>query len=459
MAVRNLDIDWKKYYDKHHGEMADAAKLVQPGDCWFLSNAAGTPYAFLDYLSEHYEEYHDVMLIYNCMNMPTDLVFNADAKGHFRMFSAFNLPLERTAMQMGDDSPVECGGMCYDLFGRGTRAYNCNAAAIQLCPPDADGWCNVGGYEVCTHLVSVQDPNVKKKIGFIDPTGQYPVPGDRETHYIHVTELDCIVDNPTELVSFPASPPTQVDKDIARYILPFIHEGDKVQIGFGGLGEEILNNLRDVGHVEVYSEVACEAMMNLCKEGILTHITCSSPAAVSKEFFEWAAATPEKIRFVTQLEAIDPLGVMQQDNIVAINATFQCDLIGQCCSEAQGLTPYSGPGGSFSYIYGAIRSKGGRSFICLRSTHGDHDGNLVSNIYPWLPEACIVTTPKTYVMYIVTEYGVADVFMKTMKDRIKAMIKIAHPDYRKQLMEQIVTTPLITELDFKDYDPFENDKK
>ena len=458
MAQRNLDIDWKTYYDAHHGEMADAAKLVQPGDTWFLSNASCTPYAFLDYLSEHCEDYHDVMLIYNCMNMPTDLVFNAEAKKHFRMFSAFNLPLERTCMQMGDDSPVECGGMCYDLFDRGPFAYDCNAAAIQVCPPDADGWCNVGGYQVCTHQVVTQNPRVVKKIGFMDPTGQYPVPGPRESHWIHITEFDCIVDNPTELQSFPASPPTQVDKEIASYILPFIHEGDKVQIGFGGLGEEILNHLRGVGHVEVYSEVACESMMDLCKQGVITHVTCSSPAAVSKEFFEWAASSPEQIRFVTQREAIDPLGVMPQDNIVAINATFMCDLIGQCCSEAQGLMPYSGPGGSFAYIYGAIRSKGGRSFICLRSTYSDHDGNQHSNIVPWLPEGCIVTTPKTYVMNIVTEYGVADVFMKTMKDRIRALIRVAHPDYRRELMDQIVTTPLISELDFADYDPFSNDR-
>ena len=450
MAEKNLSIDWKKYYDEHHGTMADAAALIKDGDTVWLSNAACTPYAFLDYLNEHFEEYHNVTLVYNAMNMPTDIVFNPDAKKHFRMFSAFNLPLERVAIGMNN---IDCGGMCYDLFPYGPFAYNASIAAIQLCPPDEDGWCNVGAYQVCTHGPVTQDPRIKKKIGFIDPTGQYPVPGDRETHYIHVSELDCIVDNPTELVSFPASPPTELDKDIAHHILPYLKEGDKVQIGFGGLGEEILNNLRDVGHVEVYSEVACESMMNLCKEGVLTKITCSSPAACSKEFFEWAASD-NRIRFLPQNLCIDPLGIMPNDNIVAINATFQIDLIGQCCSEAQGLNPYSGPGGSFAYLYGAIRSKGGRAFTCLRSTYTDHDGVLHSNVHPWLPEGCIVTTTKVYVMYLVTEYGVADVFMKTLKDRIKAVIKIAHPDFRKELMEKICTTPLIKEDDFEGYDPF-----
>ena len=455
MAIRNLNIDWKKYYDEHHGTMEDAGKLIENGDRVYLGSASVIPYAFLDYLNEHREDYEDVMLIYNVMNAPTDMIFEPDIRGHFRMFSAFNLPLERMAMDM---NIVECGGMSYDLFPYGPLAYNTNAAAVQICPPDEDGWCNVGAYAVCTHEVVTQHPNVVKKIGFIDSTGQYPVPGERETHYIHVTELDCIVDNPTELMAIPASPPTDKDKLIAGHILPYLKEGDKIQIGFGGLGEEILNNLKDVGKVEVFSEVACESMMNLCEEGIITKITCSSPAACSKEFFEWAAASPDKIRFMSQKICIDPLSIMQQENIVAINATFMVDLIGQCCSEAQGLSPYSGPGGSFAYLYGAIRAKGGRSFVCLRSTYKDSDGVTQTNIVPWLPEGCIVTTTKIYTMYIVSEYGVADVFMKTLKDRIKALIKIAHPDFRKELMEKITTTPLIKEVDFVGYDAFDNVK-
>lgn len=456
MAKRDLNVDWKKYYEEHKGTIADAAKLIKDGDCLWLSNASCTPYKFLDYLNEHYEEYHDVMLIYNCMNEPTDLVFNPDVKnGHFRMFSAFNLPLERVSMDM---DVAECGGMSYDLFPCVIDAYNCNTAAVMLCPPDEEGWCNVGAYQVCTHKPMTQDPRIEKKIGFIDPTGQYPVPGDRETHYIHVSELDCIVDCPTELVAIPAPLSSEVDKVMADYILPYLKEGDKIQIGWGGLGEEVLNNLRGIGNVEVYSEVACETMMDLVKEGIITKIRCSSPGGCSREFFEWASTDP-RIQFLPQSECIDALGVCPQENIVSINSTFQVDLIGQACSEAQGLKPYTGPGGSFAYLYGAIRSKGGRSFLCLRSTHNDSDGNPVSNVHAWMPEGCIVTTPKVFVMYVVTEYGVANVFMKTMKDRIRAIIKIAHPDYREELKEKICTTPLISEKDFEGIDLFDNVNK
>lgn len=454
MAIRNLNVDWKKYYDEHHGEMADAAKLIENGDTVWMSQASCIPYAFLDHMTAVRENYKDVMFIYNCMNAPTDMIFEPDIRGHYRMFSAFNLPLERMSMDM---NIVECGGMCYDLFEYGPFSYDANVAAIQLCPPDEEGWCNVGAYGVCNHHLVTQDPRIKKKIGFIDPTGQYPVPGEREITSIHITELDCIVDNPTELMAIPAAPPTEKDKLIAGHILPYLKEGDKIQIGFGGLGEEVLNNLRDVGKVEVFSEVACESMMPLCKEGVITKITCSSPAACSQEFFEWAAKD-DRISFNSQRICIDPLSIMQQENIVAINATFMVDLLGQCCSEAQGLSPYSGPGGSFAYLYGSIRAKGGRSFLCLRSTYRDSEGVTQTNIVPWLPAGCIVTTSKIYTMYIVSEYGVANVFMKTLKDRIKALIKIAHPDFRKELMEKIVTTPLIKEEDFAGYDAFENVK-
>lgn len=149
------------------------------------------------------------------------------------------------------------------------------------------------------------------------------------------------------------------------------------------------------------------------------------------------------------LLCIDPLGVIPQEIIVAINATFMNDLIGQPCSEAQGLKFYRGTGGTFAYLYGTTRAKIGRSFLCLRSTYVEHDGITHSNIITWLPEGSIVTTPKNFVMYLVTEHGIADVFLRTLKDRIKALIEIAHPDFREELKEKICNTSLIAEEDFE----------
>ena len=455
MAERNLNIDWKQYYKDHLMTMHEASNFVKDGDCMWVGEASSIPYSLLNEMYAHMEDYHDVKIYSNVMNQPCDMIFDPEAKKHFRQITTYNLPLEGMSISMNVE---ECGGSGYDLLPMGPFEYGCDLAACYINPPDENGWCNVGLYGVSTNHALFNNPRIKRVIGIMDATGQPPVPGDPEIVAIHVTQLDCIVEENTEIMEIPAQPPTQVDKDIASYILPYIHSGDKVQIGFGGLGEEIMSHLKEKAPLEVFSEVACDNMAALVEEGVITKITASSPGACGQRFFEFMHKDSRCVLRPIE-ENINPYFISQQENIVAINATFMCDLLGQCCSEAQGLTPYSGAGGSFAYIYGAATAKGGRSFLCLRSTYNDHDGERHSNIVPWLPEGVIVTTPKNFVMYIVSEYGLADCFLKTCKDRIRALIKIAHPDYRKELMEKIVTTPLIKEDDFEGYDPFDNIKK
>ena len=456
MAERNLNIDWKQYYKDHLCTMEEAAKGVKAGDCIWVGEASSIPYNFLDVLHAHQDEYHDVIIYSNVFNQPADMIFDPESKKHFRQITTYNLPLERMSIGM---NIMENGSMGYDQLTDGPYIYGCNTGACYINPPDENGWCNVGVFGESTNSILYNNPRIKKVFGFIDKTGQPPCRGDDlEVIAIHVTQLDYIVEDDTEIMEIPSAPPTQVDKDIASYILPMIKSGDKVEIGFGGLGEEIMSHLSEKAPLEAITEVACDNMMNLIEEGVLSKVVACSPGACTSEFYHWAS-TNEKMVFMPQPVMLDPFWLAKQANLVAINATFMCDLLGQCCSEAQGLMPYSGAGGSFAYIYGATRAPGGRSFICLRSTYVDHDGETHSNIVPWLPEGCIVTTPKNYVMYIVSEWGIADVYLRTCKDRIRRLIKIAHPDFRKELLEKIVTTPLIKEDDLEGYDPFDNIKK
>lgn len=444
--------DWKKYYKDHLTDVSGAAKLIENGDCFWLGQPTEVPYSLLNELAANMENYHDVTLLWNVMNKPNDLTLNPEAKKHFKMMSAYMLPLERMEVK---NHTIETAGTTYDYLREWVREMKCNGIAIHVCPPDENGYCNVGHYGVITNTAINKADHIKKKIAFIDSTGQFPIPGDYEITSLHITEFDAIVEEDTEFVSIPTPKPSPYDEKIASYILPYINEGDKVQIGYGGLGEEILSHLRDVGKMEIYSEVFCDTMADLCEEGVLTKIVAASPGACSERFMKFISQDSRAVTRPME-EMIDPFFIMKQDNIVAINATFQIDLLGQCCSEAQGLMPYTGPGGSFAYIYGATRAKGGRSFVCLRSTHNDKQGNQVSNIHPWLPEGCIVTTPKVFIMYLVTEYGVADVYLKSLPDRIKAILKIAHPDYREDLKEKILTTPLISADSFDGYDLFDN---
>ncbi len=457
MAKRNLTADWQQYYKDHLVTIEEAAKSIVPGDVIFLGQATQIPYAFLEYLYAHKEEYHDVTFWYNVMNFPTDMIFDHDTKKHFRLLNIYNLPLDRMGI---DARTVEPLGAGYDTYEACMREYGVNGSALQVSPPDANGWCNVGGYGVCTNWVTENMPEITKKFGFIDATGIFPVPTDEiEWSNIHVTEFDYIIKNDTEMFALPTPGPTEVDEKVASFILPYIRTGDKVQIGFGGLGEEILKNLNELpGTFEVFSEVLCDSMMPLVESGKITKLRASSPGACTADTFKWLSENSDKydVRLNPRTLCIEPLGTMEQENMVAINATFMVDLLGQACSEAQGLKPYTGMGGSLAYIYGAQRAKGGRSFLCLRSTYVNHEGETKSNIVPWLPEGSIVSMLKNYVMFIVSEWGLADVYLKSYIDRIKAIIKIAHPDFREQLKEQILTTPLIEECDFDGYDIMDN---
>ena len=277
MAERNLNIDWKQYYKDHLCSMEEAAKAVKPGDCIWVGEASSIPYTFLDELYKHKEDYHDVTIYSNVFNQPADMIFDPEAKKYFRQITSYNLPLERMSIGM---NVMECGSIGYDKLGDAPFVYGCNAGATYINPPDENGWCNVGVYGVSTNIINYNNPRIKKVFGFIDATGQPPVRGDNlEWTSIHVTQLDYIVEQSTEIMEIPSAPPTQVDKDIASYILPLLKSGDKVEIGFGGLGEEIMANLKSRAPLEVITEVACDNMMNLVEEGILTKVIACSPGA------------------------------------------------------------------------------------------------------------------------------------------------------------------------------------
>ena len=454
MAKRDITANWRQYYNDHLVTIEEAAKHIEPGDVIYLGQATMIPYALLDHLYQHREEYHDVTFWYNVMNVPIDMIFDHDTKEHFRLLNIFNLPIDRMAI---DERTIEVFGAGYDTYEYSMWEYGVNTSATQVCPPDANGWCNVGCYGVTTNSTTNPDPRIVKKFGFIDSTGVYPAPGSNEQNGIHITEFDYIIENDTEMMALPIPEPTPLDVKTASFIMPYIKNGDKVQIGYGGLGEEILRNLKDLpGSFEVFSEVLCDSMIPLVESGKISRIRASSPGACTVECFEWLATTEHDVRLFPRTLCIEPLGAMSQENLVAINATFMVDLLGQACSEAQGLKPYTGMGGSFAYIYGAQRARGGRSFLCLRSTYVDKNGETRSNVVPWLPEGSIVSMLKNYVMFVVSEWGIADVYLKTYVDRIKALIKVAHPDFRPWLKEQILTTPLIEEWDFRDYDMFDS---
>lgn len=261
---------------------------------------------------------------------------------------------------------------------------------------------------------------------------------------IHISEVDYIVESSDPpLFEMPNPAPTEADKQIASYILPHIVDGATVQLGIGGmpnaLGELIAkSDLKDLG---MHTELCSDGYFEMFKAGKLTNAkkTIHTGKGVlglaigSHEFNEWVNENPDNIG--APLSYVnDPYVIARNDNMISINACISADLYGQVCSESSGTRQISGTGGQLDFVTGAAMSKGGKAFLCMTSTFKSKDGELHSRIVPTF-SGDIVTTPRSQVFYMATEYGIVNLAGKTTWERADALISIAHPDFREELIK------------------------
>ena len=436
--------NWKKHYEDHLMSMQDAAAKIKAGDTIWMGSTLCIPYAFMDALADRTEELSNITLLANMYLAPTKIMMDPEYKKTFHTISFFANVLERMAAQMNNiDFHSAPYGFLTDAV---TKVYKANVVAIEVCPPDENGFCNVGLLGTNFTPEIIRNDCVKTRIAVIN-NNQPLASGDAELTKLPMTMFDYIVENHHDIPSLPVTPPTEFDKVIAQQIMPYINDGDTIQIGMGGLGNQIAYDLMSKKDLHVFTEIGTDAMIDLVEAGVVKDIKMGG-AFGTKELYKWLGEHGDVVTLLPIGDVINPEAVAKVDNIVAINSTFMVDITGQACSEAQGSKQYSAVGGSFGFLSGAPRAKNGRSFLCLRSTFTDKAGAMHSNIVSALPEGSIVTTPRYLPQYIVTEYGVADVYLRTIKERIKALIPIAHPDFREALKYQAIELGMIGEEDF-----------
>lgn len=259
-------------------------------------------------------------------------------------------------------------------------------------------------------------------------------------HHYHISEVTALTEHSTPLVELPNIPVNKDDEIIGQMIADRVPNGACIQIGIGGVPNAVakyLNNKKDLG---VHSEMITDSMVDLYEAGVITcakknfhkNTMIGSFAMGSKKLYDFIDKNP----FVEMYSADyvnDPYIIGKNDNLISVNATLEVDLTGQCCSESIGYKQYSAVGGQLDFIQGAWRSKGGQSYLTLYSTFTDKDGKMHSRINPILTPGAVVTTPRSEVDNIVTEYGIASLKGCDMSYRAKALIAIAHPDFRDQL--------------------------
>ncbi len=257
---------------------------------------------------------------------------------------------------------------------------------------------------------------------------------------IHISQVDALIEQDEPLALYPPSNPTEVDKICGGYAADMIKDGDTIQVGLGGMADMVAASLFDKKDLGLHTELFTPGIGKLIRAGVINgerksinkgrHVGVF--AMGDQELYDMMGTDPN-FMLVPGYIGNDPFVVAQNDNMVSINTALEIDLTGQVCSESMGSTMYSGTGGATDYAYGALHSKGGRGIIAMASTAKK---GTVSKIKAQLTPGSAVTISRNLVDNIVTEYGVAYMRGRTLRERAQNLIAIAHPDFRAELTEQ-----------------------
>ena len=315
----------------------------------------------------------------------------------------------------------------------------CNVCMLRTAPMDNFGYFNFG---VANSFQKAIIDHADTVIVEINENMPRCLGGYNES--IHISEVDYVVetDNPP-LLTLPDPAISEVDKKIAGMIVNRIEDGSCIQLGIGGMpnavGKLIADsNLKNLG---VHTEMLADAYLDMFEAGKITNL--KKRRDPGKIVYTFALGSARLYEFLNNNPACASFSVdytnklshiFDNDKVVSINNAIEVDLYGQVSSESSGFRHITGTGGQFDFAYGAYHSRGGKSFICLSSTVKDREGKIKSRIRPVFDEGSIVTLPRTVTQYVVTEYGMVSLKGKSTWERAEALISIAHPDFRDQLI-------------------------
>lgn len=254
---------------------------------------------------------------------------------------------------------------------------------------------------------------------------------------VHISQVTALVENEDPLLEVGLPKLGPVEERIGEYVGEMIQDGNTLQIGFGAIPDAVVMQLKDKNDLGIHTEMIGDGILSLIEAGVVTNRRknymkgkmVATFALGSKKLYDFMDHNP-----ILEMHPVsftnDPALACNNDNLITINASMQVDFMGQCNSESFGPVPYSGTGGQVDFVQAANRSKGGKSFIVLPSTAKN---GTISRIVPMISEGSVVTTSKNDVHYVVTEYGVAKLRGKSLRQRAQELINIAHPNFREEL--------------------------
>lgn len=429
-------MDWTSIYKSRVVTPADAVQAIKSGDRIFLTGNVSVPQKVLAALVDHAPQLQNVEICQALTVGSADYV-DPSMEGHLRVNSFFISANIRKAVHEGraDFTPVLLSEFTL-LFKQGHLPLD--VAMIHVSPPDEHGFCSLG-----VEVGLTKTPAESAKIIIAEVNEQMPrTLGDS---FIHVSRLNYIVpvNYPISELPMGEGESSEVVEKIASHIAELIPDGATMQLGIGAIPDAVLKFLFDKKDLGIHTELFSDSVIELVNAGVLTNAQKTlHPGKIvagfmigTKKLYDWADDNP-LIELHRSEYVNDPFVVAQNERMVAINSAIEIDLTGQVCADSIGPKLYSGVGGQLDFIYGASRSKGGVPIIALPSTTTMRDGTTLSKITPLLKHGAGVVTTRNHVRYVVTEYGVADLYGKTIRQRAQQLINIAHPDFREDLNQQ-----------------------
>jgi acetyl-CoA hydrolase len=423
-------MSWLENYRQKRGSADEAVQHIRDGNTVYIQPGCAEPEQLVRAMVRRGSQLHDVKVIHLLTAGNADYV-KPEMQNHFRHVAFFAGANVRSALNEGraDFIPIFLGEI-EALFANGSIPVD--VALIHVSPPDEHGFCSYG---VGVDTTKTAAEHAGLVIAQVNPK----MPRSLGDSFIHVNKIDYLVEVEDDILEHPQGQISDIAKKIGSNIAGLIEDGSTLQLGIGEIPDAVLYYLENKKDLGIHTEMVSDGAVPLIEKGVINNEKKTlHPGKVivgfvlgTRRLYDFIDNNPI-FEFHPSSYTNDPFIISRNDKQVAINSALEVDLTGQVCADSIGYNFYSGIGGQVDFIRGAARSKGGKPIIALPSTAKN---DSMSRIVPHLKEGAGVVTSRGDVHYVVTEYGVAYLHGKTIQERCRALMKIAHPKFRDELVK------------------------
>ena len=418
---------WRTWYKEHLFTPAQAVQQIKSGQRVVVAHACGEPSIILDALVANAAQYENVEIIHMvAMGKAAYCQPQYDKNFHHNAFFLGGSTRAATAEGRVDFTPVYFS----EIPGLLREDLRPNVTLLQCSPPDAHGYVSLGvsvdytkpAAEASDLVIAQVNQNMPRTLG---------------DSFLHVTQIGCLVEADTPVIELAPPKIGDVERAIGENVASLVRDGYTLQLGIGAIPDAVLLFLKEKNDLGIHTEMFSDGVVELVEAGVITNKAKTLHRGQSVATF--LMGTRRLYDYVNNNPAVamypvdyvnDPYVIGQNDNLVSINSCVQVDIMGQVVSTSAGLRQISGVGGQVDFVRGANLSKGGRAIMAMPSTTGK---GKISKIVPFLDQGSAVTTTRNEVNYVITEYGIAKLKGKSLRQRAEALIRIAHPDFRDEL--------------------------